>query len=104
MQSAFGCITGVFFTDPGNLWVNCINASFGNSYAGSWVAAPNRIYQTVVSFSDTSYNSITTDLQTGVVQENRSDNFDFTQPVRICLMANDTHDGQNAALYLVDLQ
>src|ERR1017187_365955 len=88
MQHGFGLITGVWFTDAGNLWVNCINASYGNSYAGSWVAIPNRTYQTVVTFSDTSYNSITTDVQTGTVQGSQSGSFDFTRPLRLCLMAN----------------
>ena len=104
MQPVIGLITGYWYTDAGNLFDNYINASYGNTFNSSWVADPSQTYQTVVTFSDTSFNSTTIDLQTGTVEGSDSGNFDFAPPVRFCLMANDCHDSQNAIFYLKDLQ
>jgi hypothetical protein len=66
-QVVMGVVTTPWKTDPGAVEENCINASYGNSYLGSWVAVPGRVYNTQINVSGTSYFSTTTDAATGVV-------------------------------------
>jgi hypothetical protein len=104
MQSLFGPMTQVWPTDAGNLSIDCLIASYGNIYGNSWLATAGRTYVTVLTISDSSLVSSTTDIQTGTLMESRTGSFDFTAPLRLWLRTGDTYDYGNACIYLQDLR
>ena len=90
--------------DSGYSEVNCVNSSFGNSWAGSWLATPGKIYKSTVSFTVTGYSSSTVDLSTGNVVETKTGQFDYSQPVYILFRNGDVYMGSAAHLLLRDFR
>ncbi len=97
-----GAITAQWTTDASNVTYRCAWASYGNSWNGTWVAYVNHTYTTVITFSMNSYQSVSTDLQTATVVENRTGSFDFSVPRRIIFYSGDTYDNSNGFLLMQD--
>jgi hypothetical protein len=104
MQPVCGTFTKNWPTEPGNADASMVIATYGNSWNGSWVATPGRVYKTTVSFTVNSYTASTRDFLTDQYMGGTSGTFDFTKPVHLYLRTGDTFDYQNAYLQLKSLK
>lgn len=104
MQPVCGAFTKSWPTEPGNADASMVIATYGNSWNGSWVAAPGQVYRTTVSFTINSYTASTTDYLTNQYMGGSSGSFDFTKSVHLYLRTGDTFDYQNAYLELKSLK
>jgi len=103
MQSVCGSLTKPWQTDPSNLGVGPLITEYGNLYASTWLATPERIYRTTVTFTTNSYSLATMDYLTAQEMGTSSGAFDFTSPMFLYLRTGDTYDYQNAYLLLQGL-
>ena len=103
-QVVLGGITTPWTTDPGSSQLSLINASFGNSYNGSFVASPGQVYQTRLEISSSSFTSRTVERASGSLVGTQSGNYDFSTPLHLLFRQGDTYDSSNSFLSLSDLQ
>jgi len=98
MQPVCGANTEPWPTDLGNDEAYYVICTYGNSWAGSWVAEPETKYKTQINFSNGSYTAKTYILETGQLRGEQSADFDFTKPRYFYFRTGDTFDFTNAYL------